>query len=202
MKVAIVGGTGLIGSAVAARLSSRGHSIVSLSRSAADAGANGVAVDISKANSSSYWLPYLKGVEAIVNCAGVLQDGPYESVAMVHHRGIASLFAACEQLGIRSVIHFPAIGVDRETPSAFSETKLAGDHALMERDLDWVILRPSGVFDRPPYGPSALRRGLAGLPVIPIVPHRGRPQSVLLRAGVRTVDPVLGPGAPSRQIVE
>ncbi|HVI79080.1 MAG TPA: NAD(P)H-binding protein, partial [Candidatus Acidoferrum sp.] len=156
MKVAIVGGTGLIGSAVAARLSSRGHSIVSLSRSAADAGANGVAVDISKANSSSYWLPYLKGVEAIVNCAGVLQDGPYESVAMVHHRGIASLFAACEQLGIRRVIHFSAIGVDRETPTAFSETKLAGDHALMERDLDWVILRPSVVFGRPAYGASAL----------------------------------------------
>ena len=85
MKVAIVGGTGLIGSAVAAHLYSRGHSIVSLSRSAGDASANGVAIDISKANSSSYCL----GVEAIVNCAGVLQDGPNESVAMVHHRGIA-----------------------------------------------------------------------------------------------------------------
>jgi uncharacterized protein YbjT (DUF2867 family) len=73
MKVAVVGGTGLIGSAVAAHLSSRGHSIVSLSRNAADASANGVAVDISRANSSAYWLPYLKGVEAIVNCAGVGQ---------------------------------------------------------------------------------------------------------------------------------
>jgi len=202
MKVAIVGGTGLIGSAVAARLSSRGHSIVSLSRSAADAGANGVAVDISKANSSSYWLPYLKGVEAIVNCAGVLQDGPYESVAMVHHRGIASLFAACEQLGIRRVIHFSAIGVDRETPTAFSETKLAGDHALMERDLDWVILRPSVVFGRPAYGASALMRGLAVLPIIPIMPNTGQLQIVLLEDVVRTVEHFLRPGAPSRQIVE
>ncbi len=202
MKVAIVGGTGLIGSAVAVRLSSRGHSIVSLSRSAADAGANGVAVDISKANSSSYWLPYLKGVEAIVNCAGVLQDGPYESVAMVHHRGIASLFAACEQLGIRRVIHFSAIGVDRETPTAFSETKLAGDHALMERDLDWVILRPSVVFGRPAYGASALMRGLAVLPIIPIMPNTGQLQIVLLEDVVRTVEHFLRPGAPSRQIVE
>jgi uncharacterized protein YbjT (DUF2867 family) len=87
MRVAIVGATGLIGSAVAAHLSSRGHSILSMSRSAPGASANGVAVDISKANSSSYWLPYLDGVEAIVNCAGVLQDSPNDSAAMVHHRG-------------------------------------------------------------------------------------------------------------------
>src|SRR3954452_14721884 len=202
MKVAIVGGTGLIGSAVAARLSSRGHSIVSLSRSAADAGANGVAVDISKANSSSYWLPYLKGVEAIVNCAGVLQDGPYESVAMVHRRGIASLFAACEQLGIRRVIHFSAIGVDRETPTAFSETKLAGDNALMERDLDWVILRPSVVFGHAAFGASALMRGLAALPVVPVMPNTGELQIVLLEDVVRAVEYFLRPGSPARRIVE
>jgi uncharacterized protein YbjT (DUF2867 family) len=202
MKVAIVGGTGLIGSAVAAHLSSRGHSIVSMSRSAADASANGVAVDISKANSSSYWLPYLDGVEAVVNCAGVLQDSPNDSATMVHHRGVASLFAACEQLGIRRVIHFSAIGVDRETPSAFSRTKLAGDQALMERDLDWVILRPSVVIGRPAYGASALMRGLAILPVIPIMPNTGPLQIVLLEDVVRTVEHFLQPGAPFGQIVE
>ena len=74
MKVAIVGGTGLIGSAVLARLSSLGHSVVSMSRSAIGVSANHVAVDISKATSPAYWLPYLEGVEAVVNCAGVLQD--------------------------------------------------------------------------------------------------------------------------------
>ena len=72
MKIAVIGGTGLIGSAVVARLSSRGNSIVSISRSAASVSADGVSVDISEATSPSYWLPYLDGVEAIVNCAGVL----------------------------------------------------------------------------------------------------------------------------------
>jgi uncharacterized protein YbjT (DUF2867 family) len=202
MKVAIIGGTGLIGSAVVAHLSSRGHSIVSMSRSAPGAGANGVAVDISKATSLSYWLPYLDGVEAIVNCAGVLQDGPNDSTALVHHQGVANLFAACEQLKIRRVIHFSAIGVDRETPSAFSKTKLAGDNALMARDLDWVILRPSVVIGRPAFGASALMRGLAALPVIPIMPNTGQLQIVLLEDVVRTVEHFLEPGAPSRQVVE
>src|SRR3954468_14005094 len=202
MRVAVIGATGLIGSAVAAHLSSRSYSFVSMSRSVPGGSLNAFAVDISDANSSSYWLPRLHGVDAIINCAGVLQDSPNDSAAMVHHLGVASLFAACEQLGIRRVIHFSAIGVDRETPSAFSRTKLAGDNALMERDLDWIILRPSVVIGRPAFGASALMRGLAALPVIPIMPNTGQLQVVLLDDVVRAVEHFLQPGAPSRQIVE
>src|ERR1700716_1721356 len=140
MKVAVIGGTGLLGSAIVAHLSSRGHSVISMSRSANVAARKTISVDLNKATSPSYWLPHLGGIDAVVNCAGVLQDSRNESTSMVHHQGIATLFAACEQLQIRRVIHFSALGVDRETPSEFSRTKLLGDNALMERNLDWVIL--------------------------------------------------------------
>src|SRR2546430_1394395 len=150
----------------------------------------------------SFWLPYFHVFQANVNYAGVLQDGPNDSTSMVHHQGVANLFAACEQLPIRRVIHFSAIGVDRETPSEFSKTKLAGDKALMERDLDWVILRPSVVIGRAAFGASALMRGPAALPIIPIMPNTGQLQVVLLEDVVRTVAYFLERGAPSRQIVE
>jgi uncharacterized protein YbjT (DUF2867 family) len=202
MKIAVIGGTGLIGSAVVAQLSRHGHSVVAMSRNAAGDGRPGISVDISRATSPSYWLPHLAGIEAVVNCAGVLQDGPADSTSMVHHQGVANLFAACEQLRIRRVIHFSAIGVDREAPSAFSSTKLAGDRALMERDLDWVILRPSVVIGRSAFGASALIRGLAALPVLPIMPNTGPLQIVVLDDVIRTVDYFLQPDAPSRQIIE
>jgi uncharacterized protein YbjT (DUF2867 family) len=202
MKIAVIGGTGLIGSAIVAHLSSRGHSAISMSRSARLASQAAISVDLNKATSPSYWLPHLNGVEAVVNCAGVLQDSPIDSTSMVHHRGIATLFAACEQLKIRRVIHFSAIGVDRETPSSFSETKLSGDKALMERDLDWIILRPSVVIGRAAYGASALMRGLAALPALPVMPNTGQLQIILLEDVVRTVEHFLGPGAPTRKIVE
>ncbi|MFL5236172.1 MAG: NAD(P)H-binding protein, partial [Rhizomicrobium sp.] len=180
MKVAVIGGTGLLGSAIVADLSSRGHSVVSMSRSAGISSPGAISVDLNEATSPSYWLPHLDGVEAVVNCAGVLQDSPKDSTSMVHHQGIANLFAACEQLKIRRVIHFSAIGVDRQTPSAFSETKLSGDKALMGRDLDWIILRPSVVIGRAAYGASALMRGLAALPALPVMPNTGQLQIVLL----------------------
>src|SRR3954463_16607738 len=198
MKIALIGGTGLIGSAIVAHLSSRGHTVISMSRSADPANR----VDISAATTPSYWLPHLDGMDAVVNCAGVLQDSPTDSTSMVHHHGIANLFAACEQLQIRRVIHFSAIGVDRETPSAFSRTKLAGDKALMERDLDWVILRPSVVFGRAAFGASALMRGLAALPVVPVMPNTHELQIVLLEDVVRAVEYFLRPDSPARRIVE
>jgi uncharacterized protein YbjT (DUF2867 family) len=173
-----------------------------MSRNAGVVGREAISVDLNKATSPSYWLPHLDGVEAVVNCAGVLQDNSNDSTSMVHHHGIAHLFAACEQLQIRRVIHLSAIGVDRETPSAFSETKLSGDKALMERDLDWVILRPSVVIGRAAYGASALMRGLAAFPAIPAMPNTGPLQIVLLEDVVRTVEHFLAPGAPPRKIIE
>src|SRR5712671_3146112 len=64
-------------------------------------------VDASQAQSSLF------GVDAIVNCAGTLQDAPGDSTAGVHHKGVASLIAACEKMGVRRFIHLSAIGVDR-----------------------------------------------------------------------------------------
>lgn len=200
MKVLIVGGTGLIGSAIAARLSSRGHDVVIASRTPSPAQQH-VTVDLAHA-SEALWQPVLRGIHAVVNCAGILQDAPGDTTAAVHHTGIASLFKACENLGVRKVIHFSAMGVNRATPSAFSRTKRAGDEALIQRDLDWVILRPSVVIGRGAFGASALMRGLAALPLAPRMPPGERLQIVWLDDVVATVEHFLSPDAPGRQIVE
>jgi hypothetical protein len=72
----------------------------------------------------------------------------------------------------------------------------------MALDLDWVILRPSVVVGRPAYGGSALLRGLAALPITPIVPHAGALQIVHLDDLVEAIVFFLQPGAPSRRAVE
>ena len=120
----------------------------------------------------------------------------------VHGDGAAALFAACEQAGVRRVVQISAIGVDRGAATAFARTKLAGDQALMARDLDWVILRPSVVVGRQAYGGSALFRGLAALPVMPRLADTGPLQVVQLDDLVRTVLFFLQPDAPSRVALE
>jgi uncharacterized protein YbjT (DUF2867 family) len=203
MQVLVIGATGLIGSAVVARLLNTGHEVRALARQTARARrsqpeAAWVSLDVARATRPEDWLSCLAGVDAVVNCAGVLQDSPSDSTRGVHTDGVAALFAACERAGIKRIVHFSAIGVDRETPTEFSRTKRYGDAALMWRDLEWVILRPSVVLGAAAYGGSALFRGLAVLPILPIMPDTGPLQVVQLDDVVATVLFFLAPGAPSR----
>jgi uncharacterized protein YbjT (DUF2867 family) len=205
MRVLIVGGSGFVGSAVAARLAADGHAVVSVSRGLPAAGlmpVERVGLDVAKATRPDDWLPLLHGVEAVINCAGTLQDGPGDSTHGVHVAGIAALFEACERTGVRRVIHLSAVGVDRETPSEFSRTKREAEQTLMTRNLDWVILRPSVVIGRAAYGGSALIRGLAALPVFPLMPGAGALQLVHLDDLVDTVVFFLQPAAPVRQAID
>jgi uncharacterized protein YbjT (DUF2867 family) len=196
MRILLVGGTGFIGSAIRARLSAEGYECIVVSRHpTAPPDTHHVTLDMAETTDPSSWKSVLAGVDAVINTVGALQG---QDMQGVHIRGSAALYAACESAGVRRVILFSAIGANRDVRSDFSRTKQEGEAALMARDLDWVVLRPSVVVGRTAYGGSALLRGLASLPVLPEMPDTAAIQPVHLDDVVDTVLLFLQPGAPAR----
>lgn len=202
--VLLLGATGLIGSAVMARLLREGFAVRAVGRRMVRElpGVEWVRLDLREATRPEVWLPHLAGVSAVVNCAGVLQDTAGDSNAAVHSAAPAALYAACELAGVRRVVLLSAMGADRESLTDFSRTKREGEAALMARELDWVILRPSVVLGRPAYGGSALIRALAALPVTLVQPGAGLLQVVQLDEVTETVSWFLRPGAPAKVALE
>ena len=174
MRVLLTGAYGLIGSAVLARLHRDGHELVG-GRSLEEARrrfpyAQWIGADFARLTTAAAWRPLLVGIDAVVNCVGVLQDGARDNVRAVQVEGTCALFDACAQAGIRRVVHVSAIGASADGPTAFSRTKAQADAHLAQLDLDWAILRPGLVLAPAAYGGSAMLRGLAGLPwVTPVV---------------------------------
>jgi uncharacterized protein YbjT (DUF2867 family) len=200
LRVLLTGASGFIGTAVLARLVAAGHEVTAVARRPGPdlPRMRRVELDIAQATTDGAWRPHLEGIDAVVNCAGVLQDGPHDRIRGVHVDGAAALFHACESAGVRRVLHVSAIGAERKPLSSFSATKKAGEEALMARDLDWVILRPSVVVGRAAYGGSALIRGVAALPVTVALPNTGPIQVVQLDDLVETILYFISPSAPAR----
>lgn len=175
MRVLVTGANGFIGRHVVARLIADGHDILAASRRPAETRrrfplVQSMTCDFVRDTTAAVWLPRLVGVDAVVNCVGVL-EGPTSEAVHVH--APKALFTACEQAGVRRIIHLSAISADAAADTAYARAKLQGEEALRGTALDWVVLRPSLVYGEGSYGGSSLLRGLAGLPFAIPLPGRG-----------------------------
>jgi uncharacterized protein YbjT (DUF2867 family) len=208
MAVLLLGATGLIGSAVAARLARDGREVVGVARHVGHEArrvggvSRWIAMDLREVKGPEDWRPHLAGIDAVVNCAGTLQDGGRDSTGAVHAGGPAALWRACQEAGVRRVVHFSAVNVDKGGLTSFSRSKAEGDAALEVSKLDWVILRPSVVVGRATYGGSALFRGLAALPILPRTPEAGALDVVQLDDVAETAARLLRAGGASRVAID
>lgn len=202
MRVLVTGAYGLIGNHVCARLLRDGNHVIGVGRDTVQARRRMPRIQWRQADlarmTAQDWLPILDGVDAVVNCAGALQDSPRDNLAALHVDGVIALARACEGAGIRRFVQISAVGVTTGD-GAFSRTKLAADTAIAALDLDWIILRPALVLAPAAFGGSALLRGLAACPLaIPAIHADAVVQVVSVEDVSDAVARALRPGSPNR----
>ena len=206
MRVLVTGAYGLIGAACLARLYATGHDVVAAGRNIRGARrrfpfAQWAAADFTKLTDAPAWLPLLQGIDAVVNCVGILQDGLRDDVRGVQFEGTKALFDGCVRAGVQRVVHISAIGAEPHGPSEFARSKAGAEDYLRGLPLEWVILRPALVLGSAAYGGTALLRGLAAFPgIVPIVHADARIQLIGLDDLTETIVRALRPDTPARTV--
>ena len=170
--IAVLGAAGLIGEALAHGLGTLGFAVAPIARRFAPAQRaawEGLAVttpivDLAVADLTRLLAEY--EIDVVVNCLGVLQDGPRGRADDVHRGFVERLLAAIAAAPRPIVlVHVSIPGAAEDDRTAFARTKRAAEAAIVASGHPHVILRPGFVVASAAYGGSALVRALAALPV-------------------------------------
>jgi uncharacterized protein YbjT (DUF2867 family) len=208
MAVLVLGGYGLIGSAIIDRLRAGGAPVIGLGRNTGAAARRFPDVawrtaDLAGLQTVEAWAPLLAGVEAVVNAAGVLQQGLHDDVGAVQDGAMRALYAAAKSAGVGRVVQISATGADPSATTEFLRSKGRADVALRACGVPFTILRPALVISHEAYGGTALLRGLAAVPwITPLALAESPVQTVWIGDVAEAVAVALRAGAASGLTVD
>ena len=169
-RVLVLGAYGFIGAEVVRSLQASGFDAAGLGRNPRQAarvlpGVPFAEADLLQLLQAEDWVPLLRNVVAVVNCAGVLQDMAPGELEAVHHTAIAALGQACARQGVR-VVQVSAAGAGPGAATEFMRSKGRGDAALLASGAQAHVLRPGLVIGEGAFGGTRLLRMLAAVPLV------------------------------------
>jgi uncharacterized protein YbjT (DUF2867 family) len=153
VNVSLIGGTGFVGSHLAAHLTSAGHRLrflvrpSSRPRPALTAACESVAGDVGDSKAIA---ECVAGADAVVYLIGILREDPAHGVTFdeLQLRGVERTISAARTAGVRRFLLMSANGVKPDgTP--YQRTKFLAEEAIKASGLDWTIFRPSVIFGDP-----------------------------------------------------
>jgi uncharacterized protein YbjT (DUF2867 family) len=168
--ILVLGASGLIGRFVTDDLRARGFRVVGVARSLSPAQImNALDVELPILSLDAAALTRLLSdhtVDVVVNCLGVLQDGPGSDTGAVHRDFVARLLQAIGDSGraIR-LVHVSIPGAAEADRTAFATTKREAERLIAASGIPHAILRPGFVVAPSAYGGSAMLRALAAFPL-------------------------------------
>ncbi|HEX4326432.1 MAG TPA: complex I NDUFA9 subunit family protein [Burkholderiales bacterium] len=155
-NVLLIGGSGLIGSAIARILTTNEIRVTVTTRNRERAKhlilLPTVEVVEADVHDPAQLAQLMRGQDAVINLVGVLQSrrgDPYGPQFKAAHVDLARAVAqACVTAGVPRLLHFSALGASAQAPSMYLRSKAAGEAAVLEfkDQLALTIFRPSVVF--------------------------------------------------------
>jgi uncharacterized protein YbjT (DUF2867 family)/ligand-binding SRPBCC domain-containing protein len=209
--VAIAGGTGFVGGAVAAELRRRGDRIVVLSHTGEAARGplpDDVEIRRGDARTGEGLVDALRGVDALA-IALAFKNSPMESPARhqtfleVDAVGTERLIHAAREAGVGRVAYVSGAGAAPDAAKKWFRAKWRAEEAIRSSGLTWTIVRPTWIF-----GPRdvSLNRFIGFARRLPFVPMTSLGSQLLAPAFVedaaRLVADALSDAAGESQVLE
>lgn len=172
--VLVLGGQGFIAGFLVAALRGRGWRVLRGVRDPGPAPREDERhCDFAAMTAPAQWREALRGVDAVVNAAGILRERGRQTFETIHVAAPLAVARACVDAGVRRFVQISALGLPGD--GAFVASKHRFDAALLALPLSAVVLRPSVVYSAAgSYGGTSLLRALAALPFAHAVPGDGR----------------------------
>src|SRR6185437_7926950 len=207
-SIAVLGGTGFLGTRLVARLIKDGHRVTVLSRDREQHKHLLVLPGLWMENCDVYQEAQLserlRGKDVVINLIGILNERGFGGAGFrrAHTELTRGLLLAARSAGVTRLLQVSALRAAVDAPSYYLRSK--GEAEKLIRDgsgpLDWTILEPSVMFGP---GDSFLNRFaalLAAVPwVFPVAKPNARFQPVLVDDVVEALRRCLHGGATSRQ---
>ena len=153
MKVAIIGGTGFVGSYIVDALLAAGHEPHVLVRPGSEDKlhrADQCRITSGDLDSTGAVDAVVAGCDAVIYNVGILREFPRQGITFeaLQYRGAETVAGAAKRAGIRRFLLMSANGIDSaQTP--YQTTKLKAEAAIRDSGLDYTIFRPSVIFGDP-----------------------------------------------------
>ncbi|MBX3746417.1 MAG: complex I NDUFA9 subunit family protein [Verrucomicrobiae bacterium] len=175
MEVALSGGTGFVGRAMATELAAHGHQARLLVRdgrplphalSSLSPAPVLHEVDWDRTESLA---EALTGAEAVIHLVGIIAECGRQTFERIHTELTGRLLEAALAAKVPRLIHMSALGTRPGAPARYHQTKWAAEQRVRDNPLPWTIFRPSLI-----YGPGdAVTRLFAKLsrwsPCLPVM---------------------------------
>jgi uncharacterized protein YbjT (DUF2867 family) len=208
LSIVVLGGTGFLGTRLAARLIKDGHRVTVLSRDAQQHKHLLVLPGLSLENCDVYQEAQLserfRGQDVVINLIGILNERGFggDGFRRAHTQLAQNVLQAARFAGVTRLLQVSALKAAIDAPSYYLRTKGEAEKLIREQTggLDWTIFQPSVMFGPGDSFLNRFARLLAAIPLIfPLAKPNTRFQPVFVDDVVDALLRALHGGASSRQ---
>jgi uncharacterized protein YbjT (DUF2867 family) len=148
-RVLILGGTGFVGRHVCEKLTRMGCSMTVITRRASQAAAiqNLPRVRVLEGDvyNGAFLAQCMAQHDVVINLIAILH-GSEATFHKAHVQLPQVISQACQQSGLKRLIHISALGASLQGPSLYQRSKAQGEAVLQQAGLDLTLLQPSVIF--------------------------------------------------------